>query len=193
MTFANLVFKKFDRFFENSFFNNSSPQKANKKIQTPNANFKSVLAMLKMMSLVSFMPYAILGMLYVNKSYIFIPCLVLSTLSVLLAMYSTVKIQMIQLGVEGTLENITESFKEFVEKNHSQLKQIKGIEILENSIKSNSQNSVNSEDFINHELISSSLARGAMKISQDNEKSQITNIGQSLDDKDLSQTKNLQN
>lgn len=192
MTILNLVNKKFDSIFENQVYRNSTAD-SHQKIQTSSANFKSVLAMLKTMSLISFMPYAILGMLYVNKSYIFIPCLVLSTLSVLLAMYSTVKIQLIQQNVEGALENISESFKEFIEKNQSQIQQIKGIEILENSIKSTSQNNVNSQDFINHELISSSLVKGAMKISQDSKKSEFANINQNLIRKDLLQSKNLEN
>jgi hypothetical protein len=124
------------------------------------SSFKVLQLSLKIMCLFAFLPYAILGMFYINKSFIFIPCLIMATLTVLLTMFTAVKSQILNEYLQNKIDYLANSFKDFILQNQKNINEIRGIEVLENSIKSSSK-----EGFLDKEFITSSLIKGASKIS----------------------------
>ncbi len=163
----NFLDKLFHRIIENKSVsqNSSSNYTSNDsnlldKSIDPQKSFKILQLSLKILCLFSFLPYAILGMYYVNKSFIFIPCLIMATATVLLTMFSSVKNQILNEYLENRVNNLVNNFKNFILKNQKNIHELKGIEILENSIKSSSK-----EGFLDKEFITSSLIKGASKIS----------------------------
>lgn len=129
------------------------------------SSFKVLQLSLKIMCLFAFLPYAILGMFYINKSFIFIPCLIMATLTVLLTMFTAVKSQILNEYLQNKIGYLANSFKDFILQNQKNINEIHGIEILENSIKSSSK-----EGFLDKEFITSSLIKGASKISDSSSK-----------------------
>ena len=129
------------------------------------SSFKVLQLSLKIMCLFAFLPYAILGMFYINKSFIFIPCLIMATLTVLLTMFVAVKSQILNEYLQNKISYLANSFKDFILQNQKNINEIRGIEILENSIKSSSK-----EGFLDKEFITSSLIKGASKISDSSSK-----------------------
>jgi len=131
------------------------------KINSQNSekNFKILQLSLKLICLLAFIPYALLGMFYINKSFIFIPCLVMALATVLLAMFSSVKIQILQENLQDKIANIANSFKDFINQNQKNIADLKGIEILEQSIKTQDNGHFLSADFI-----ADSLIKGSAKI-----------------------------
>ena len=129
------------------------------------SSFKVLQLSLKIMCLFAFLPYAILGMFYINKSFIFIPCLIMATLTVLLTMFTAVKSQILNEYLQNKIDYLANSFKDFILQNQKNINEIRGIEILENSIKSSSK-----EGFLDKEFITSSLIKGASKISDSSSK-----------------------
>jgi len=129
------------------------------------SSFKVLQLSLKIMCLFAFLPYAILGMFYINKSFIFIPCLIMATLTVLLTMFVAVKSQILNEYLQNKIGYLANSFKDFILQNQKNINEIRGIEILENSIKSSSK-----EGFLDKEFITSSLIKGASKISDSSSK-----------------------
>jgi len=131
------------------------------KINSQNSekNFKILQLSLKLICLLAFIPYALLGMFYINKSFIFIPCLVMALATVLLAMFSSVKIQILQENLQNKIANITNSFRDFINQNQKNIADLKGIEILEQSIKTQDDGHFLSADFI-----ADSLIKGSAKI-----------------------------
>lgn len=129
------------------------------------SSFKVLQLSLKIMCLFAFLPYAILGMFYINKSFIFIPCLIMATLTVLLTMFVAVKSQILNEYLQNKIGYLANSFKDFILQNQKNINEIHGIEILENSIKSSSK-----EGFLDKEFITSSLIKGASKISDSSSK-----------------------
>ena len=163
----NFLDKLFHRVIENKSVsqNSSSNYTSNdsnllEKSIDPQKSFKILQLSLTILCLFSFLPYAILGMYYVNKSFIFIPCLIMATATVLLTMFSSVKNQILNEYLENRINNLVNNFKNFILKNQKNIHELKGIEILENSIKSSSK-----EGFLDMEFITSSLIKGASKIS----------------------------
>jgi hypothetical protein len=142
------------------------------------SSFKVLQLSLKIMCLFAFLPYAILGMFYINKSFIFIPCLIMATLTVLLTMFTAVKSQILNEYLQNKIDYLANSFKDFILQNQKNINEIRGIEVLENSIKSSSK-----EGFLDKEFITSSLIKGASKISdsssnEKNTKKQFNNHSQ---------------
>lgn len=141
------------------------------------SSFKVLQLSLKIMCLFAFLPYAILGMFYINKSFIFIPCLIMATLTVLLTMFTAVKSQILNEYLQNKISYLANSFKDFILQNQKNINEIHGIEILENSIKSSSK-----EGFLDKEFITSSLIKGASKISdssfKENNKKEFNNHSQ---------------
>ena len=129
------------------------------------SSFKVLQLSLKIMCLFAFLPYAILGMFYINKSFIFIPCLIMATLTVLLTMFVAVKSQILNEYLQNKIGYLANSFKDFILQNQKNINEIHGIEVLENSIKSSSK-----EGFLDKEFITSSLIKGASKISDSSSK-----------------------
>ena len=129
------------------------------------SSFKVLQLSLKIMCLFAFLPYAILGMFYINKSFIFIPCLIMATLTVLLTMFTAVKSQILNEYLQNKIGYLANSFKDFILQNQKNINEIHGIEVLENSIKSSSK-----EGFLDKEFITSSLIKGASKISDSSSK-----------------------
>jgi len=134
-------------------------------ISNVKSSFKVLQLSLKIMCLFAFLPYAILGMFYINKSFIFIPCLIMATLTVLLTMFVAVKSQILNEYLQNKIGYLANSFKDFILQNQKNINEIRGIEILENSIKSSSK-----EGFLDKEFITSSLIKGASKISDSSSK-----------------------
>ncbi len=141
-------------------------------------NFKILALSLKIICLLAFLPYALLGMFFINKSFIFIPCLILATLTVLIAMFSNVKMQILQENMQNKFANIAKNFKNFINQNSENILNIKGIEILEKSINKSSE-----KDFINQEFITSSLINGSVKISKNNYPKDSTQNNFDFDDR----------
>ena len=141
------------------------------------SSFKVLQLSLKIMCLFAFLPYAILGMFYINKSFIFIPCLIMATLTVLLTMFVAVKSQILNEYLQNKIGYLANSFKDFILQNQKNINEIHGIEVLENSIKSSSK-----EGFLDKEFITSSLIKGASKISDsssnENTKKEFSNHSQ---------------
>jgi hypothetical protein len=131
------------------------------KINSQNSekNFKILQLSLKLICLLAFIPYALLGMFYINKSFIFIPCLVMALATVLLAMFSSVKIQILQENLQNKIANIANSFKDFINQNQKNIADLKGIEILEQSIKTQDD-----DHFLSADFIADSLIKGSAKI-----------------------------
>jgi hypothetical protein len=131
------------------------------KINSQNSekNFKILQLSLKLICLLAFIPYALLGMFYINKSFIFIPCLVMALATVLLAMFSSVKIQILQENLQNKIANIANSFKDFINQNQKNIADLKGIEILEQSIKTQDNG-----HFLYADFIADSLIKGSAKI-----------------------------
>jgi c-di-AMP phosphodiesterase-like protein len=148
-------------------------------------SFKILQLSLKILCLFSFLPYAIFGMYYVNKSFIFIPCLIMATATVLLTMFSSVKNQILNEYLENRINNLANNFKNFILKNQKIINEIQGIEILENYIKSNSYHC-----FLDKEFITSSLIKGASKI---NEKSLTKKSDLPFNSDEAQITKNSEN
>ena len=141
------------------------------------SSFKVLQLSLKLMCLFAFLPYAILGMFYINKSFIFIPCLIMATLTVLLTMFVAVKSQILNEYLQNKIGYLANSFKDFILQNQKNINEIHGIEVLENSIKSSSK-----EGFLDKEFITSSLIKGTSKISDsssnENTKKEFSNHSQ---------------
>jgi hypothetical protein len=127
--------------------------------QNTEKTFKILQLSLKTICLLAFIPYALLGMFYINKSFIFIPCLVMALTTVLLAMFSAVKIQILQENLQNKIANIANSFKDFINQNHKNIADLKGIEILEQSIKTQDD-----DHFLSADFIADSLIKGSAKI-----------------------------
>ena len=94
------------------------------------SSFKVLQLSLKIMCLFAFLPYAILGMFYINKSFIFIPCLIMATLTVLLTMFVAVKSQILNEYLQNKIGYLANSFKDFILQNQKNINEIHGIEIL---------------------------------------------------------------
>jgi hypothetical protein len=131
------------------------------KINSQNSekNFKILQLSLKLICLLAFIPYALLGMFYINKSFIFIPCLVMALATVLLAMFSSIKVQVLQENLQNKIANITNSFRDFINQNQKNIADLKGIEILEQSIKTQDD-----DHFLSADFIADSLIKGSAKI-----------------------------
>ena len=168
----NFLDKLFHRIIENkSVLQNSSSNYTGNDLNLldksidPQKSFKILQLSLKILCLFSFLPYAIIGMFYINKSFIFIPCLIMATLTVLLTMFTAVKSQILNEYLQDKIGYLANSFKDFILQNQKNINEIRGIEVLENSIKSSSK-----AGFLDKEFITSSLIKGASKISDSSSK-----------------------
>ena len=156
----NFLDKTFSKMSEsNSEPTNISEDSSKVNPQNSEKNFKILQLSLKLICLLAFIPYALLGMFYINKSFIFIPCLVMALATVLLAMFSSVKIQILQENLQNKIINITNSFKDFINQNHQNIADLKGIENLEQSIKTQDD-----DHFLSADFIADSLIKGSAKI-----------------------------
>ncbi|GDX36066.1 hypothetical protein LBMAG18_05770 [Alphaproteobacteria bacterium] len=114
-------------------------------------NLKKLQLLLKVICLCSFIPYAIFGMFFINKSLIFIPCLVMATVSVLLTMYASIKIQFCEENFKNKLFNKFETLNKFLSLNQNKLSKLEGYEMVEELAKDNFK------DFLSSDLITSTL------------------------------------
>jgi hypothetical protein len=102
-------------------------------------NFKNLQNLIKIFCLICFLPYGIIGMFFVNKSMLFIPCLILGTFTVLLSMFFSIRLQAIQEGVKFKIKNYSENLDKFINENKDNIEYLKGLEILEQSLKNNNK------------------------------------------------------
>jgi hypothetical protein len=102
-------------------------------------NFKNLQNLIKIFCLICFLPYGIIGMFFVNKSMLFIPCLILGTFTVLLSMFFSIRLQAIQEGVKFKIKNYSENLDKFISENKDNIEYLKGLEILEQSLKNNNK------------------------------------------------------
>lgn len=105
-------------------------------------NFKNLQNLIKIFCLICFLPYGIIGMFFVNKSMLFIPCLILGTFTVLLSMFFSIRLQAIQEGVKFKINNYTENLDKFISENKDNIEYLKGIEILEQSLKNSNKTNI---------------------------------------------------
>jgi hypothetical protein len=156
----NFLNKTFSKFSDIGISSVKIDEESNKiHSQSSEKTFKILQLSLKTICLFSFIPYALLGMFYIDKSFIFIPCLVMALATVLLAMFSAVKIQILQENLQNKIANITNSLEDFINQNQRNIADIKGIDVLEQSIKNQDNDYVLSADFI-----ADSLIKGGAKI-----------------------------
>lgn len=102
-------------------------------------NFKNLQNLIKIFCLICFLPYGIIGMFFVNKSMLFIPCLILGTFTVLLSMFFSIRLQAIQEGIKFKINNYSENLDKFISENKDNIEYLKGLEILEQSLKNNNK------------------------------------------------------
>lgn len=114
-------------------------------------NLKTLQLLLKIICLCAFLPYAVFGMFFINKSFVFIPCLVMATLSVLLAMYASVKIQFCEESFKNKISSKFETLNKFLSLNQNKLAKLEGYAMVEELAKDNFK------DFLASDLITSTL------------------------------------
>ena len=101
----NFLNKTFSKFSDIGISSVKIDEESNKiHSQSSEKTFKILQLSLKTICLFSFIPYALLGMFYIDKSFIFIPCLVMALATVLLAMFSAVKIQILQENLQNKIK-----------------------------------------------------------------------------------------
>lgn len=139
----------------NSDFNNSNIINAsiNSQKYDFDNNIKALQLLLKVICLCAFLPYSIFGMFFINNSFVFIPCLIMATLSVLLAMYTSIKIQFCEESFKNKLLSKFETLNKFLALNQNKLAKLEGYELVEDLTKENFK------DFLTSDLISSSLVQ----------------------------------